>query len=330
MSVFHWFRAQKRTGDVDYFYNTALNAESWVSVFGLGSKFIAFLIYPLVKGGVSYFSLFLLFSLISLVPYIYLFKQFIEIAKKKSSKIILFSFLFFPSIHFWTVFFGKEAILMPLMFYLLVKIKHNDYKNPTLYCGLFLTLLIRPYLCFILIFSFVLSILLDKSKTRVFKKKMFLFCFSMLVIVTPFLLIFLKIKSWDNIVNRYRLVANYANTNGNTSINLLESNYFERLFLTLFRPFFYEGVNIFHFFVSIENLLFLLFLIFLALKIKKNEFLSQPINVKFAFFTATFLILFYSIYMYNLGLANRMKVMFVPYLVYVYFSLNETKPKLLA
>ena len=325
MSIFHWFRIINKAVDIHYFYEIALNSNSWFGLFGIGSRFMAFLIYPLVKIQASYLTLFLLFSLISLLAYTYLFKLFLNTIKTKIDNVFFLLLLLYPSIHFWTVSFGKEAILMPLLFYIVYKVKERSFSSITLYLCMLMILLIRPYLFVILLMSFVLAVFLDKTFNSVFKKKTLMASVAIFSFSIPVLMWFLKIKSWNDIANNYARVAVYAANNGSSSINLLESNYFERLFLTLFRPFFYDVISVFHFFASIENLMFLVFLIFLIVKIKNIGLFSQSLDVKFAFFTALLLILFYSIYMYNLGLANRMKVMFLPYLGYVYFSLTKKR-----
>ena len=42
----------------------------------------------------------------------------------------------------------------------------------------------------------------------------------------------------------------------------------------------------------------------------------MPLEVKFAFLTALGITLLISIYIYNLGLASRMRLMIVPYVIY--------------
>lgn len=323
MSIFHWYLMIDQPVDIHFFYETALNSDNWFDVFGIGSQFIAFLIYPLVKIQASYFTLFLLFSLMSLTAYVYLFKQFIGVIKSKLDYVVFLYLILLPSIHFWTGSFSKEAILMPLMFYVISQIKNSSYKSFSLYFSLLLILLVRPYLFLIVLMAFIFSVLLDKSIQKKFKFKWIAFVALISIPAIPLLLRFLKIDNWGSISQNYNKIALYASENGNTSIELLKSNYLERLFLTLFRPFFYDVINVFHFFASIENVIFLLFMILLFFKIKKVNFTSQSIHVKFAFFTAILLVLFYSIYMYNLGLANRMKVMFLPFLVYVFLALKD-------
>lgn len=309
--------------DIHYFYQRALNSDSWFNLFGVGSKFISFLIYPLVKLQASYLTLFFFFALISLTAYVYLFKHFIITVKSKLNYTVFLYLILLPSIHFWTSSFGKEALLFPLMFYVLFQIKNAFYKSYQLYFSLLLIILIRPYVFLIMLIALSLSILLDKSFDWKFKKKWILISTLISVPVTYILLKFLRINNWDSIHQNYNKIAHYASENGNTSIALLESNYFERLFLILFRPLFYDVINIFHFLASLENVVFLIFVFALFWKIKNVTFISQSIDVKFAFFTAIMLILFYGIYMYNLGLANRMKVMFLPFLVYVSLELKE-------
>ena len=49
----------------------------------------------------------------------------------------------------------------------------------------------------------------------------------------------------------------YIGSSGNSSIPITQTNYFERFFMVLFRPLFYDSYNIFQHIVSLENLLFI-------------------------------------------------------------------------
>jgi len=322
MCFFHWNWIAGKQLDVHFFYNTALNTDNWLEVFGVGSRFIAFLIYPLVNIGVSYLGLFVLFSSISLVGYINLYRLLnlsIEDGLYKLTSSIL---LLLPSVHFWTSFFGKEALIFPLMIFLLYSVKEKKYKNPVLYIALLLILFIRPYLFFLILGGFGLALITEKINLK--SKLLILFSTILIGFLTlPILIKFLKITSINSFIDNYGGVAKYASENGASSINLLESNYFERIFLVLFRPAFYEVKNIYQGVISLENIFVFIIIIIICFSFKKVKIKEIYLDVKFVLLSAVFVILFLSIYMYNFGLASRMRVMFIPYLIYGLLKLRS-------
>ena len=52
----------------------------------------------------------------------------------------------------------------------------------------------------------------------------------------PLLLNFLRFKDFNDFKENYYKIAEYALNNGNSSIDLIQSNYLDRMFLTLLRP----------------------------------------------------------------------------------------------
>jgi hypothetical protein len=319
---FHYNNASGKGLDVDRFYNQALNASSWFDLFGTGSISISFLSYPLVKLGCSMLSLFVLWSVVSYTGYMLLLKLFNFTSLSKIKQLAV-SFLFLlPSLHYWSAFYGKEALLFFIMVFLIEIIKGKNFKNPFLYIFLALILLIRPYLFFILVLAFLCSIINEKKFLKN-KKKVLAIGSIFLLISIPILIKFLRIDSLKRVCKNFQHLHNYAALNGGSSINLLESFYFERFFLVLFRPLFFDAHTYFQYWVSLENLLVIILLIILLYK-QSNVFkISQPLVVKFCLYSGVLVILFLSVYMYNLGLASRMRVMFVPYLMYALVKNNK-------
>jgi len=322
MCFFHWNWIEGKQLDVHFFYNTALNADNWFDVFGIGSRFISFLIFPFVKLGVSYLGLFVLFSSISIIGYINFYRLLKPYMKGVLCKLISAFLLLLPSIHFWTSFFGKEALVFPLMILVLLKLTKSHYKSPLLYISLLLILLIRPYLFFLILLAIIFAVITEK---KILNKKLIVYgvIFSGTLAV-PILIKFLKITSINSFVENYDKIVKYAAENGGSSINLLESNYFERFFLVLFRPLFYDVETIYQGFISIENGFVLIGFMFLGFSLRKVKFSEINLETKFVFFTCVFIVLFLSIYMYNLGLASRMRVMFIPYLIYGVLKLKSS------
>ncbi len=117
-----------------------------------------------------------------------------------------------------------------------------------------------------------------------------------LLVSIPILINFLKLDSFKSFYKNFQHIHDYASLNGGSSINLLDSSYFERFFLVLFRPLFFDAYTFFQYCISLENLLMIILLI--ALLYRKVDFfkISQPIAIKFSFYTSVLLILFLRLY----------------------------------
>ena len=307
------------------FYKNALNANSIWDFNFLGSEFMSILVYPFVKAGISYFNISFLFASISFIMFLKYSSYLLNIYSKNKSIILLVIILFFltPSLHYWTAGLSKEAILFLFMGTFLFEVLKNKFLSLTSVVSLFFILLIRPYLFVIILFGFILHVLTNDKYSKQFKIKIISISAFCILIVLPVLKQFLKIESINlEVFNRnYESLVHFSSTNGKSSINLGDSNYLERLLLVLFRPFFYDAKPFFQYIISVENLIFLL----LFFKVLKDLILKKiKICFKkdiFLLSVSIILILFYSIYMYNLGLASRMRVMYIPYFyVFVFFT----------
>lgn len=307
------------------FYENAFLAKSFLNFKFLGSEFMSILVYPFVKLGVSYFNISFLFASISFKMFLKYSNYLLNIYSKNKSIILLVIILFFltPSLHYWTAGLSKEAILFLFMGTFLFEVLKNKFLSLTSVVSLFFILLIRPYLFVIILFGFILHVLTNDKYSKQFKIKIISISAFCILIVLPVLKQFLKIESINlEVFNRnYESLVHFSSTNGKSSINLGDSNYLERLLLVLFRPFFYDAKTFFQYIISVENLIFLL----LFLKVLKDLILKK-INIcfkkdVFLLSVSIILILFYSIYMYNLGLASRMRIMYIPYFyVFVFFA----------
>ena len=148
------------------------------------------------------------------------------------------------------------------------------------------------------------------------------------ITLTPVLFQFLQLTefSLNKIKLNFASLVDYSKNFGGSSIELENTTYFGRLFLVLFRPLFYDASNFYQYVISFENLILFLFI----LKFLKDVFVNTGMlkyvkNQVFLFLLVILSILFYSIYMYNLGLASRMRVMFVPFLfLFLFLTYRKT------
>jgi hypothetical protein len=283
------------------------------------------LVFPFAKIGVNYFALSFLAASLSFKIFLDYFEYVLELYSNRKSKILLILTLFFltPSLHYWTAGLSKEALIVYFMGIIFFEIINNKFFSLSFIISLAFILFIRPYLFAIIIFSYGLHILYSKKYSKKLKRNALIFTIFGVWFIIPILKQFLKIESINlyffNI--KYDSLISYSTNSGFSSIDFKNSNYLERVFLILFRPLFYDAKTFFQYLISLENLLFLMLVIKFVYDFLKSNLRLILRKELFVFSTSIILILFYSIYMYNLGLASRMRCMFMPYL-YIFIILS--------
>lgn len=318
MTVFHWHWSLEHGKDALSFFQRAVITDSWLSLFGVGSTFVSFLIYPLVKIGISYFTLFVLFSVISFYGFVNYFKLLQPYVISKQHKIMCMLFLL-PSLHFWSVPISKDSLVFFLMSLLLIKLKNRKY---TLLPIVFIAIgCIRPHIVVMLLLAFVLILFFEK---KIDKKYITLGVLG-LAVGSVFMLKFIKLSAFslDAIYQKLTEYNNYGLKYGNSHIDILTTNYFERVFALLSRPLFIDAQTMFQYIVSFENIIVL---IAIAIAVWNIRLKTLSLEAKYAMIVSVLLLLLISVYIYNLGLASRMRLMFLPYLFYsLCVGLNREK-----
>ncbi|REE83083.1 hypothetical protein BX611_0363 [Lutibacter oceani] len=313
------------------YYTAAVEAPDWLSLFKVGGYIISFLIYPLVKLKISFEVLFLVFATLSYKGFLAYFKL-IDFKKLNKGSFFLMLFFIIPSTHFWTSFLGKEALLFTLMVLLLKKIKTKTF-DWILIGSLMLIFLIRPHVFFVVLLALLVVVLLDAEISKAIKRRLlFGATLGVLVLFPLFLIYFLNIKivEINSFQDVFAMLVNYSETNGNSKIDLLNTNIFTRIAYLLFMPlpFLYNIKNMFQWMAAIENIYIVIVFIGLIIYILKAKFKFKRIRIdqKFALIASILLIVLFGSYLYNLGLGNRMRIMFLPYLFYFFITyMNSIK-----
>lgn len=312
--------------DAEKIFRIADNANNWMSLFSLGTGFVSFLIYPLTKIGFNYYILTFLFSLISLKGYLIYIDLFFQKNSIKNKLFILI--LMIPSYHYWTSFIGKDALVFYFMAIILSFVFNKKRVSFLFFVSLSLILFIRPYIFFIVLFCFILDYIFNTDIKLKLKTTVIFVFITIGLLALPILQKFLKldILTIENIKENYNQIIFYSQQNGNSSIDLQNSNYLERLILVLFRPFVFERFKqVYILLASIENTLVWFVVFKISLSIKRIN-LNKIKTIIYPLMCFVLLVLFYSIYMYNLGLASRMRVMYMPnmlFSLYWIFLLNR-------
>ena len=310
------------------FYHNALEADSILEFKIYGSQLMSIISYPFAKMGISYLVLSLLCSTISFYGFLNYYNFLMSRITKNKYLYLYTLFLIIPSLHFWTSGLNKEALIFYLMSVIFIRLHKNHKITLVIVFSSALIFLIRPYLFFILALAFLANYILNFKGTLKQKRTTIIITLLAVITLTPVLFQFLQLTefSLNKIKLNFASLVDYSKNFGGSSIELENTTYFGRLFLVLFRPLFYDASNFYQYVISFENLILFLFI----LKFLKDVFVNKGMlkyvkNQVFLFLLVILSILFYSIYMYNLGLASRMRVMFVPFLfLFLFLTYRKT------
>ncbi|MGH2665057.1 hypothetical protein [Flavobacterium sp.] len=307
--------------DAFSFYLNALYADSWFSLFNIGSRFFSFLIYPLVKSGVSMFTLTLLFGTLSYQGFLWYFRQMARTSVNYFAVLkipVTQWILLLPSLHYWSGFLGKDALVFFILTHLLFRFKKVVYYNFTDVLFLLILALLRPHIFTVLVLvlsGFYLTNTQIQKKTKI---RLVFLSLTVIGVIIPVLMRFIKMKTftYDAFLQKVSNLNTLAISTG-SGINLSESSFIERIWLLLFRPLFYDADSVYQWVVSVENGIVLLFFvsIIIILFTNRHRIVSSK-DVKFALFSGIGIFLMIASYIYNLGLASRMRLMFLPFLFY--------------
>jgi hypothetical protein len=287
------------------------------------------LLYPFTKG--FYLTQTLIFSLLSFIGLIALFrfaKEFLKISQKKG----IISVFLIPSVLFWGSGNLKESILLFALgfyvFYLFKTLKNRNLSNISM---LILSILLLTYTKSYVLLSLIpgtLSLLISTGFK--FKKTGFIYMFSMLscliglVVVTYFVPEFDIIKQIQTKQMEFNSVAIEMHAASRITLPVLDNTIYSilinspiALINTFARPTFFDATSVLSFLASLENLgIYLLVLLAIISPIKPTENQKQ-----FIYFTICFTVLlciFIGLIVPVLGAIVRYKI---PYLPLLYLSL---------
>ncbi|AMA49843.1 hypothetical protein AWN65_10465 [Flavobacterium covae] len=281
----------------------------------VGHNFFIHLYRLLFKIGFNFELLYLLSVFLSFIPFLLLFKRYFEL---DSGKIHWLQYtLLVPSFHFWSVLPGKDCVVFVTLVFIFYKLKKMKLSWSIL-VALFFLFLVRPYVGVIVLLSLVF-VLFEKYKNIIDKKFWIPIVLLSFFGVVFFMTQFVKLESLsvESILLKFEGYQNYVEKH-TASNYLADLGYIGRVLMLLCLPLFYKVNNDLQYVTSIENALILIFIMYFFFKKIYNRTSNWlELDVKFALYTSILIFLFLSTYIYNLGLASRMRLMFYPLFFYV-------------
>jgi hypothetical protein len=294
---------------------------SWFDYYGVSTTFILFVVYPFSKVlSLNFISGTLMFSLTSFIGLTFIYVLMAPYGKYMKIKgIQLFpAILYLPSLHFWAVGVGKDSLSFFAIATLVFCAKHIS-KNLILAAFAFILLYhIRPHMAFIMGGGYLFAVLTG-GNLKPSQKALGLFVGIIgLIIIWPKVATFLKIEdlSAGSLQGLAEKQVQYLNRSSvGSAIDLSSYPFPIKVFSYLYRPLFFDAHNAFAFFVSFENLIYLLLSLSLLSRRTIKVFRKAPSYLKMGFVGFLGATMAFSLSLSNLGIALRMKNMTMIYLL---------------
>jgi hypothetical protein len=234
-----------------------------------------------------------------------------------------------PNLHLWTSFIGKEALVfwsISALFYTSLKVRSRWVLGVV---GLFLVVMIRPHVAFMLLSAAFIVFILDRDLSI---KLRGLVLGGAIFVGSGLFFLMLKISKiryldWDRI-QHYNAFSVLSLKDSSGYVPMLDYNYFYKLFSLNFRPLFYDTYKTMTVLASFENLISLLFVtfgLFLTFKHFKTLMFATWMKVSLLFFIISS-VLYIERYS-NLGLFMRTKMMYMPFLYVAVASIISQSTK---
>ena len=291
----------------------------WNQPWGLGTTFVTQVTHILRFGfGASYLDCFLFFQVFGLAGTALLARCFddieanVGVPERRGYWILLF----LPSLHFWTVAIGKDA---PLLFAISLCVwSMLNLRKRFVFFGLSILVMVlfRAHIALMAILSLGAATFFGSSASLGRKLGLSGAAFlGLLLVLGPVQdTIHADVTSassvQDFLATQSQIGANFG---GTTSIG--DAPFPVKLLSLLFRPLFFDAIGIPGLVASVENILILLFFMYMVVRWRDVLFLARRVLfIRFVLVFAAMVLLSLALIYYNVGLGLRQRVMSYPML----------------
>lgn len=302
--------------------DTSQYSQSWMGYFGVNTFFIQWINYlPSKVLGLSYWSGTFIYSTLSFAGLVLLFFSFRHFIHKHKDSLsfpfILYLPLFLPGLHFWTGGVTKECLLLlglSLLFYSFSRVGQRGFPG---ILGWAICLMIRPFVG-MLFLPLLGWLLVPFFKNSLIKSLALLVGLGWLFFrAGQQFLVYLHLEefSWESLMALSKKQLGFLSSfQSNTSVPMVEMDFWERWMAVLFRPFIWESWDFYSLVFAVENVwLFLIIIVSLFLLIRIKSF-HVPFLAKYYLVIVFGMFLVFTFTLNNFGLFYRMKSIWMPFL----------------
>ncbi|MCY0970079.1 hypothetical protein [Chryseobacterium wangxinyae] len=299
-----------------WFVGKDLSGVKWENFLKPGTDVVKLFTFPFVRYfHFPFWSGFVIFSLLSFFGIYLLYVTMNKIAEGEKNTILLaILLLLLPNLHFWTSNIGKESLLILPISIIIYQVYKQKFYSFALISSVFFIAAIRPHLAFILLISYIISILFTQQLSGRFR----LILCSGFVICTVFFT-FLLFQLQDFSGGFYRIIQKYdahiryfKQTDSYVPMDQYAFPY--KMFTFYFRPLLFERQGLLYQIAGLENLIILILsCITLFFSLKYIRRLIKNMLFVFPFFLMFLYGLMYVFAYANFGIILRTKIIILPF-----------------
>lgn len=303
--------------DSKWYYQKVLNdyrGTEWFDFYGTSTTFIEFVGYPFIRYfGFSYEAIMALFSLMGYFGFVYFYiflKENIRFKHEVFGVDMVTLSIFLPNLHFWSVSFGKGAIIflgMGLFFYGISRIRT---RLLAIIVGGVIIYHVRPHIMLVILVSSVIGFMFSSKGIRIGWRLFFLTgALVALAFIYRDVLNLVGIDDEAPLEQGLNLTHRATElTKATSGVDITNYSLPMQLFTFLYRPLFFDAPGLLGLFVSFENLFYLVITLMMFSKLKAFKFLiTSNFLVKTAFLSFITVSIALAQISGNLGLAIRQK-----------------------
>ncbi|MCH2490726.1 MAG: hypothetical protein MK211_11310 [Flavobacteriales bacterium] len=270
---------------------------------------LSFFTGNIIYGVLGYFSFVFIFAIIK--------ENYPDIYKLKKNKILGISlfptFLFLPNLHFWTAGIGKDTLLFLCIALFAYSVGNIRKRIIGIIVSVLIGFTVRPHIVLFLVVAFGIAYALAgnlKGYQKVFIFVLFLLGFSS---IFNYVVDFVQLENIElnTIQNFTEKKARNLGGGAGSAVDLNNYSYPFKVFTFLYRPLFFDAMNVLGLVASFENLLWLIFSIKLFKSNLRNGFKNASVQIKGL---CVFFIIgacSFSLILGNLGIILRQKTPFI-------------------
>jgi len=337
VSFGYYLYALSNNSDSHSYYNKVLlqvRGESWGDYFATGTSFIEFVAWPFIQiFNLRYESLMLLFAFfgyIGLMFFYAFFKENIRFKHYWLGAALMPAVFFLPNLHFWSASLGKGSLILMGIGMFFFSLSNSSKRWPLAVLSLPLIYYVRPHIAFIFLAAIGIALLLGNKDLKA-KQKVALFLVSTITLGFLYQSVFqyVGIEGEGGLIDEgFEMTSNLANklsSRADSGVDISNFNLFQKIFVFMYFPIFFNANGILGFFVSFENLFYLL----ITFQLLRTGFIKFFFNTDFVTKTAFIAFVGSAVALAhisgNFGIAIRMKSMIMLLFLFVVLRYMDQK-----
>jgi hypothetical protein len=337
MALGYYLYALSNNSDSHAYFNKVIlqvRGESWIDYFATGTPFIEFVAWPFIQVfNLKYESLMLLFAFfgyVGLMFFYLFFKENIRFKHYWLGAALMPLVFFLPNLHFWSGSLGKGSIILMGIGAFFFSLSKPFNRWPLALLSLPIIYFVRPHMAFIFLASIGIALLLGNKDLKV-KQKVALFLVSTITLGFLYQSVFqyVGIEGEGGLIDEgFEMTSNLANklsSRADSGVDISNFNLFQKIFVFLYFPIFFNANGILGFFVSFENLFYLL----ISFQLIRSGFIKFFFNTDFITKTAFIAFVGSAVALAqisgNFGIAIRMKSMVMLLFLFVVLRFMDQK-----